>query len=183
MTHTRSGRMALLTENEREYLSGKIHFESKQRSKFLGSLLSRMEACNYDLNLIWNRRRVDNYVEGWIQKNWNEIYKISESIDVRKRIDQRRLFVGRIKFKKVMNKNRKRGIRLYWLDEKADFRIDYKRLLLPEHWLIGVKPPSVKRVFREAFELEGSSPDRQRIIPRSKEMAATIKEIRKKMTR
>lgn len=180
MSQRRSSRLGLLTENEREYLRNGVSFSSKQRSKFLKLLLLRLEACTEDLNSIWKLRMTNPVITGWVVKNWNKLYSLSDSIDIRKQIPHNTLFTGRIKFRAIKNEGRKRAIRLYWLDKSAQTRIDYRILLSREHWLVGLRPPSLKEVFREALQLLNTPPYIP-IIPTLEDNAVTVRQIRRKI--
>lgn len=106
---TRSRRVGLLTENEIDFLKGKQKFSSKHRSKFLRTLLPRITACTNDLNLIFDARKKDNQVEGWSSFYFRELYRLSESIKIRNRLQFRQPFLGRVKFETKKEKRNGKG--------------------------------------------------------------------------
>ena len=175
MARLRSRRIGLLTDNERHYLSGKINLDSKLRSKFLNSLLMRIDACSEDLNLIWQRRKNDQVIANWCSINFNDLYNIGQSIHIRNTMQVAPAVLGRVKFITKKRKGKEKGVRYYWFDANDGPKQYLDKPLNQSQRFIGIKPHTVRMLIAKAFRLG--------LIPNNKKQAVTVQQIKSKLRR
>jgi len=172
---TRSRRIGLLTENEIDYLEDKQEFSSKQRSKFLKTLLPRIIACKNDMNLIWDKRKSNQVIANWCIKNFKHLYNIGQSIHIRNRMQIGPTIFGRVKFFTKKQKGMVKGTRYYWFDPKDVPKQYVNKPYEQSVRFTGIKPASVKKLIIKAYDLG--------LIPNNKNQAVTIKQIQSKLRR
>jgi len=172
---TRSRRIGLLTDNEREYLTGKIKLDSKQKSKFLTSLLKRINACSEDLNLIWDKKNKDPAIKNWCTINFTSLYNIGQSINIRNYTQLLPATLGRVKYKTISQKERNKGVRYYWFDKNAGPTQYINKPLNPSMRFQGIKPESVKNLIIKAFK--------SNILPVNENNALSVKQIKSRLKR
>jgi len=172
---TRSRRIGLLTENEQDFLKGKIKFNSKQKSKFLRSLLIRINSCADDLNLIWQRRKDDQAIRNWCTINFNDLYNIGQSIHIRNTTQLIPESLGKVKYKSAKQKGRKKRVRYYWFDRSAGPTQYIDKPLNPSMRFQGIKPESVRKLIIKAFK--------SNILPANENNALSVKQIKSRLKR
>jgi len=165
----RSKRVGFLTENEKKFLKNKINFDPKQRSKFLKSLLFRIETGIEDLNLIFKAKDTNEWVEGWYSSNFSQLYTIGQSINIRNTMQLRPAVTGKVRYLKKESKR----LRYYWFDFSAGPKQYFNKTFDPEIRFIGIKPKNVKKSIVRAFN--------KGIIPSNKNDAISIYEIKAKL--
>lgn len=166
----RSGRIGLLTDNEREYLLGNTTFDSKQKSKFLTSLLRRITACSEDLNLIWDRKNEDLAIGNWCSINFQRLFNVGQSINIRNTTQLIPASLGRVKYKPIPQKGRKKGVRYYWFDKSAGPTQYINKPLDPSIRFRGIKPKNVRDLIIKATKSD--------VLPENEKDALSIQQIK-----
>jgi len=184
----RTKKKGLLTDNEQAFLKRNSSFTQKQKWTFLNSLLPRIEACSKDAQLLWQSK--DIAVKKWLTDNWNNLYNCGENFHPRHYSELKHYRPGHIKSRLVKGKGKKRGMQLYWLDERDKTHSDYNDLPWPDHLVRKTKPLGVKQQLKQSLLIEEKFWYRKKpanpldlkkeIMPRNKESALEIKEIRKR---
>jgi len=167
----RSKRIAFLTENEKRFLKDANYFDSKQRSKFLKSLLFRIKTGVEDLNLIFNRKNTNECVEGWCSVNFTQLYTIGQSINIRNTMQLRPAVTGKVRYVKKQSKR----LRYYWFDSSAGPKQYSNKTFDPKIRFTGIKPEKVRNSIVRAYN--------KRILPLNKKYAMSIYEIRSKVSK
>jgi len=167
----RSKRVGFLTENEKRFLRNKINFDSKQRSKFLNSLLFRIETGIEDLNLIFKAKDTNDWGEGWYSANFSQLYTIGQSINIRNTMQLRPAVTGKVRYLKKGSKR----LRYYWFDSSAGPKQHFNKTFDPEIRFTGIKPKNVKKLIVRAYN--------KGILPSNKKDAMSFYEIKSKLTK
>ena len=166
----RSKRMAILTENEREKLRGEREFTPKERSRLLNSLLPKIEACIEDINLIWNA--VDNQkgFDAWASKNFKELFKLGQLVQIKSLLKLKPSSIGRVKIS-YKSRNSSKNTRYFYVktdDGPKQYSDNFSKI---EGRYSEIERGNVREDIIKA--------DKKRIIPTNKKDALNITQIRK----
>ena len=163
----RSGRIGLLTDNERQFLKGELELGTKGDWSFRKRLLYRLNSCIDDLGLISKSGRLD----GWRAANFVKLHYLTRGIkDVNAGDGFRTIYIGRVKFSTVIRNGRR--TRLYWLDKQDTSRTYYEGIFHPEHQVRGIKPDGKRKELLSFLSLS--------LLPTSSKEALSIDELRQK---
>jgi len=187
----RGKRKAILSDGERGFLQGKIKFTSKQKWTFRKSILSRLENSIVDTKLIWDFIKKDRAMESMALESWDKFYSLAENIHPRHYSQLHPHNLGRVRFKALKKKGKKRRTRVYWFDEMDDKFINYQSQAFPFHQLREIRPKGVKNTLIDAFKIEYKFHSRKTpidpkdlkkvVIPRNESKALGIYQIEKRM--
>lgn len=185
----RTGKTGILTDMEREYLTKKRNYNQKQKWTFRDLLLSRINACTKDIQLIWESD--EESLKKWLYDNWSSLYTFGERVKPRHYSELYHYRPGHIKTTIRKTRKGKKDVTLYWLDESDKQHVSYNDLPWPDHLVRKVKRQKIKQILSTAFCLEeefwyrDNPPNgkdlQETIVPRSKEEAINIYDIEKKI--
>jgi hypothetical protein len=162
-------RLALFSENERDYLNGKYNKSSVRRSQFYHDLEIRFDELLKDLELIRNSEKLKTWK--FLRRRKYHNYFLTSHYFVNIFSD------WKIAYPDQLHKIKKKKKILYWLKRVSyDGRID-DRLLNSDYLFRRIRTEiseNDKKSLLQAYE-------KQNVLPLSKEDAVTLEEIKKRL--